>query len=73
MKSVIMSLFASLVSTSALASESARTDSSGVLVWIFLGFCALIIAMQTIPVLLMMFGFIKGISKDSSTSEITIK
>lgn len=73
MKSVIMSLFASLVSTSALASESARTDSSGVLVWFFLGFCALIIAMQTIPGLLMMFGFIKGISKDSSTSEITIK
>lgn len=73
MKALILSLVASLVSTSAVASESARQDSSGVLVWIFLGFCALIVAMQTIPGLLLMFGFIKGMSKAASPDEVTIK
>ena len=48
----------------ALAASGAREDNSGIFVWIFLGFCALIIVAQLIPALLMMLGFAKGIKKE---------
>lgn len=44
---------------SAFAAEG-RVDHSGVLVWIFLGFCALIVVAQLVPVFLMAFGIVKG-------------
>ncbi len=47
----------------AFAAPGAREDSSGLFVWIFLGFCALIIVAQLIPALLMVFGFTKGLSR----------
>jgi len=47
--------------TSALAASGAREDNSGVFVWIFLGFCALIIVAQLIPAILTMIGAAKGV------------
>lgn len=46
----------------AFAASGVREDSSGVFVWIFLGFCALIVVAQVIPALLLMFGMAKGIT-----------
>jgi len=46
--------------TSALAASGAREDNSGVFVWIFLGFCALIIVAQMVPAILTMVGAAKG-------------
>lgn len=40
-----------------------RTDDSGFFVWIFLGFCALIVVAQVVPALLLMFGLVKGVSQ----------
>ncbi|AAR36800.1 hypothetical protein KIP69_16795 [Geobacter sulfurreducens] len=48
--------------TSALAASGAREDNSGVLVWIFLGFCALIIVAQLAPAVLTMIGMAKGVA-----------
>ncbi|AJE04227.1 hypothetical protein [Geobacter pickeringii] len=48
----------------ALAASGAREDNSGIFVWIFLGFCALIIVAQLLPAVLMMFGFAKGLKKE---------
>lgn len=48
----------------AMAAEGARQDHSGLVVWVFLGFCALIVVAQLIPALLMMFGFAKALGKD---------
>ena len=48
------------LATSAFASAG-RTDNSGIVVWIFLGFCGLIVAAQMIPALLVMFGIVKGV------------
>lgn len=48
--------------TSALAASGAREDNSGVLVWIFLGFCALIIVAQLAPAVLTMIGMVKGVA-----------
>jgi hypothetical protein len=40
-----------------------RVDKSGVFVWVFLGFCALIIAAQAIPAILMMLGTARAVAK----------
>ncbi len=48
----------------ALAASGAREDNSGIFVWIFLGFCALIVVAQLVPALLMMLGFAKGLKKE---------
>lgn len=50
-----------LLASPALAA-SARQDSSGLVVWIFLGFCALIVVAQLVPVVLMALGLIKGVA-----------
>ena len=47
-----------------LAASGAREDNSGIFVWIFLGFCALIVVAQLFPALLMMLGFAKGLRKE---------
>lgn len=46
----------------AFAATAAREDNSGIFVWIFLGFCALIVIAQIIPAILLMFGMTKGIA-----------
>jgi len=40
---------------------ASRTDNSGIVVWMFLGFCGLIVAAQLVPALLVMFGFAKAV------------
>ncbi len=59
-----LSLFAlatiliSPISSAFAASE--RTDNSGFVVWIFLGFCALIVVAQLVPAIMVMLGLVKG-------------
>ncbi len=54
-----------LLSTAApaLAGSGARSDNSGFVVWVFLGFCALIVVAQIVPALMVMLGFVKGIAE----------
>jgi len=56
---VVGAIWLSLV-TPVLAEAGVRQDDSNMLVWMFLGACALIILMQLIPVITMTFGLIKG-------------
>jgi uncharacterized membrane protein len=66
MKSLKTALIAStiaLISSPVLAAgyvDTSRTYSSGLLVGLFLGFCALIVVMQLIPSIIMLVGFIKA-------------
>lgn len=53
----------------ALAASGAREDNSGIFVWIFLGFCALIIVAQMVPAVLMMLGFAKGLKRERPVAE----
>ncbi|WP_432821073.1 hypothetical protein [Trichloromonas sp.] len=46
--------------SSAFASGG-RVDHSGIVVWVFLGFCGMIVAAQLIPALLVMLGIVKGV------------
>lgn len=55
-------IMALLAPATAFAAAGAREDSSGIFVWVFLGFCALIVVAQVIPALLLMFGMAKGVT-----------
>ena len=59
LKSLTLSVLFSLVAASP-ALAAARTDHSGILVWAFLGFCALIVMAQLVPAILVMLGIVKG-------------
>lgn len=59
--------------SSAFAAGGAREDNSGIFVWLFLGFCALIVVVQVIPALLMLFGFAKGLSKNKAAEPQAVK
>ncbi len=48
------------IASSAFASGG-RVDHSGIVVWVFLGFCGMIVAAQLIPALLGMLGIVKGV------------
>ncbi len=41
--------------------DTSQTYTSGVLVLLFVGFCALIVVVQLIPALVMLYGWIKGL------------
>ncbi len=43
------------------AAQGARHDNSGIIVWAFLGLCALIVVAQLVPALMMLFGFVKAL------------
>lgn len=49
------------VATPALA--AGRQDTSGLFVWAFLGFCALIVAAQVVPAVLMVLGAARGAAR----------
>lgn len=57
--------------SAAYAASSAREDNSGLFVWAFLGLCALIVVVQFIPAVLLLFGFVKGMSKEKPVEEET--
>lgn len=58
----ILGTIAGLAPVAAFAAGG-RVDESGFFVWIFLGFCALIVVAQVIPAILLMFGLAKGIGQ----------
>jgi hypothetical protein len=53
--------------TQALAETGARQDSSQLLVWAFLGMCALIVIIQLMPVVMIAYGLVKGLIKGKET------
>ena len=62
MRALITTIVGTLAPVTAMAATSAaREDNSGIFVWVFLGFCALIVVAQVIPAVLMATGMIKGV------------
>jgi hypothetical protein len=49
-----------LAPATAMAASGLSEDNSGIFVWVFLGFCALIVVAQVIPAVLLMTGMVKG-------------
>ena len=66
--SVVMALGSSVP---AFAVDTSRTYSSGLLIGIFLAFCALLVVVQLLPSLMLLAGFIKGLARQSDQKEAT--
>ena len=62
-----------LAPVTAMAATGAREDSSGIFVWVFLGFCALIVVAQVIPAVLLMFGMAKGVASVVKDEMVTAR
>jgi len=65
MKTTARALYLTAIATAApvataLAATGTRQDTSGIFVWAFFGFCALIVAAQVVPAILMAIGAAKG-------------
>ena len=54
-------------SVPAFAVDTTKTYSSGLLIGIFLAFCALIVVVQLMPSVTLLIGFIKGLARRTET------
>ena len=52
----------------AFAASAGRVDHSGIVVWMFLGFCALILVAQLAPAVFMLVGAAKGLRAPQAQS-----
>jgi hypothetical protein len=61
MRATINTIIALLATTPAYAANGA-TDEPGLLVWAFMGFCAVIVVGQLVPAAMLVIGAIKGLA-----------
>jgi len=78
MKALTKSVLATLITLSATlpaaaATTAGRADHSGILVWTFLGFCALIVVAQLLPALMVILGVVKSTSSASEKQHATVE
>jgi hypothetical protein len=64
MRALITTTLATIATTAPVAAfaSGGRVDDSGIFVWVFLGFCALIVVAQVVPAVLLLFGMAKGVA-----------
>lgn len=55
-----------MVVSPALATDTSKTYHSGILVLLFVGFCALLIVAQLVPAVLALFGMTKEATRSTS-------
>ena len=61
MRALITTIVGTLAPVTAFAASGLSEDNSGIFVWVFLGFCALIVVAQIVPAILLMTGMVKGL------------
>jgi hypothetical protein len=70
MRTLINTLMAMIATaTPALAAAGTGSGHSGIFVWIFFGFCALIVVAQIVPALLLLAGMVKGVVSKGEEKE----
>ena len=57
----LATIIGTIAPATAFAASTHPADDSGLFVWIFLGFCALIVIAQVMPAVLLLFGMAKGV------------
>ena len=63
MRALITTTIATIAAAPVTAfAAGGRTDDSGIFVWVFLGFCAMIVVAQVVPAALLMVGMVKGVA-----------
>ena len=69
MKTTLRTMATAVAATMATAAPAfaapTYNDNSGLLVWSFLGFCAVIVVAQVMPAVMMMVGMAKGLSTET--------
>lgn len=73
MRGPILILVTALLSVATPALAAGRQDTSGLFVWAFLGFCALIVAAQVVPAILMMVGAARGAARAARREEAPVE
>ena len=73
MKAIITTLTLSLFAVPAFAVDTNQTYQSGILVLLFVGFCALIIVAQLVPAVLTLFGMTKAAVKQTGRKAVSVK
>jgi ABC-type siderophore export system fused ATPase/permease subunit len=61
MRALITTIVGTLAPVTAFAANGLSEDNSGMFVWVFLGFCALIVVAQIVPAVLLLTGMVKGV------------
>ena len=73
MKTTVTRIASAVAATMATAAPAfaapTYTDNSGLLVWSFLGFCAVIVVAQVLPAVMMMVGMVKGLSTETTEAK----
>ena len=59
-----------MVVSPVLAADTSKTYNSGILVLLFVGFCALLIIAQLVPAVLALFGMTKEAAKSTSGKKL---
>lgn len=68
MKSALVALIVSLLAVSpALAADTSKVYTSGILVLLFVGFCALLVVAQLLPAVMNLFGMTKNAARNAKT------
>lgn len=65
----LAAIIATLAPATAFAASTLHEDNSGIFVWLFLGFCALIVVVQVMPAVILMMGFAKGLTAKMTRAE----
>ncbi len=66
LRTIATAVAATMVTAAPAFAAPTYTDNSGLLVWSFLGFCAVIVVAQVLPAVMMMVGMVKGIATETS-------
>jgi hypothetical protein len=61
----LAALIGTIAPATAFAAENTSAGNDGILVWIFLGFFALIVVGQLIPAVMLIIGLVKGITAET--------
>ena len=61
LRTIASAAVATMVTAAPAFAAPAYSDNSGLLVWSFLGFCAVIVVAQVLPAVMMMVGMVKGV------------
>ena len=66
LRTIATAVAATMVTAAPAFAAPTYTDNSGLLVWSFLGFCAVIVVAQVMPAVMMMVGMVKGLSTETT-------
>lgn len=72
LRTLMYGTFFTLLASPAFAVDTTRVYSSGILIFAFLGFLALLLLVQLIPTIIMLVGMIKGLVTGVQQNQKTV-